>query len=209
MGGTVVSVPVLIALLDSLGLVVFAVSGALQAIRRGLDLFGVLTIGTVTAIGGGTLRDLLLGQPAAWIADPAPLALAALGVALAVILRRRIASDERWLLWADAVGLATFACLGCSKAAALGAPAPVAVLMGVITAGFGGVLRDILCAEVPMLLRKEVYATAAALGAAAFLVADRGFGWGDAALVLGIGSAFALRAAGLYFGLSLPQMQKK
>ncbi len=152
----------------------FAASGALAASRKQLDPVGFVLIACITAFGGGTLRDVLLDRPVFWLAEPAMVALAA-AVALVVFFTAHLL-ERRFvvLLWADAVGLALFAGLGAEAALGFGASAWVAVLMGVVTATMGGVIRDIVCAELPLILRKEIYATAAALGAAGFVLADLG-----------------------------------
>ena len=191
--------------LDLAGVAVFAASGALAASRKQMDLVGFLLIATVTGIGGGTIRDLLLGTaPVFWIAAPAYLFLCA-GVATALFLAAPfLESRFRALLWADAVGLATFCVIGAERALAAGAPAAVAVLMGVITATFGGLVRDVLCAEVPLILRKEIYATAAAAGALVYVgLVLSGVGQIPAQLA-GFAAAFATRAVGILLGVSLP-----
>jgi uncharacterized membrane protein YeiH len=191
--------------LDLLGVAVFAVSGALMAARKELDLFGVLVAATVTAIGGGTLRDLLLDRnPIFWIADPAYLAVILAAALLTLLYTRRARVPERALLLADACGLALFTVSGTRIAAQHGLPAASVVLMGAITGCAGGLMRDVLCNEVPLILRRDVYATAAIAGSSAYLVAQWAGAGGLAAVLLGMAVVIALRIAAIYRGLHLP-----
>lgn len=194
----------LLAALTWAGVAVFAAAGALTASRKQLDPVGFILIAAVTAFGGGTVRDVVLGAPVFWLRAPAMVTFAA-SVALAVyftahLVERRFAV----LLWADAVGLGLFAVLGAESAQAAGASPWVAVLMGTITATFGGILRDIICAEVPLILRREIYATAAALGAALFVgLTAAGLGR-DLAISAGALAVFLIRGAAILRGWSLP-----
>ncbi len=152
--------------LDVAGVAVFAASGALTASRQQMDVVGFALVATVTGIGGGTIRDLLLGTgPVFWVFAPSYLFLC-VGVAILLFFAAPLFESRfRALLWADAAGLAIFCVIGAEAALRAGSPGSVAVLMGVITATFGGLVRDVLCAEVPLILRREIYATAAAVGA--------------------------------------------
>jgi uncharacterized membrane protein YeiH len=193
-----------LAALTWTGVVVFAASGALAASRKQLDPVGFVLIACITAFGGGTLRDVLLDRPVFWLEQPGMIALAA-AVAVGVFFTAHLV-ERRFvvLLWADAVGLALFAGLGAEAALRFGAHPGVAVLMGMVTATMGGVIRDIVCAEVPLILRKEIYATAAALGAVGFVAAD-GLGFPrEASLTLCAVLCFGLRAAAILRGWSLP-----
>jgi uncharacterized membrane protein YeiH len=191
--------------LDLAGVAVFAASGALAASRKQMDVIGFVLIATVTGIGGGTIRDLLLGiAPVFWITAPAYLLLCAAVAILLFFAAPFLQSRFRALLWADAAGLAVFCVIGAERALAAGAPMIVAVLMGMITATFGGLVRDVLCAEVPLILRREIYATAAAAGAAAY-VGLHLLGISRPLTVLAaFFVGFAIRAVALAFGLSLP-----
>ena len=196
------------------GTAAFATAGALTAARKRMDPVGFLLVAGVTAFGGGALRDLLLGLPVAWLGRP-DLAILAGCFALAVffvapVLQRRGLDGRgaRWrvglLLWADAAGMAVFAVLGAESALRAGAAAWVCVLMGVMTASFGGVIRDIVCGEIPLILRREIYATAAALGAGGFVALEAMGAGRSVAVGLGAALAFAIRAAALGGGWSLP-----
>jgi uncharacterized membrane protein YeiH len=194
----------LVAALTWTGVAVFAASGALAASRKQLDPVGFVLIACITAFGGGTLRDVLLDRPVFWLTEPAMVALAA-AVAFGVFFTAHLV-ERRFvvLLWADAVGLALFAGLGAEAALGFGAAPWVAVLMGVVTATMGGVIRDIVCAELPLILRKEIYATAAALGAAGFVVADAAGFPREVSLSLCAALCFGLRATAILRGWSLP-----
>jgi uncharacterized membrane protein YeiH len=200
----------LIIALDWFGICVFAVSGALVASRKQMDIVGFAMMGSVTGIGGGTIRDVLLGvQPVFWVAQPTYL-LACVVVACATFFLAHIPQHRyRYLLWFDAVGLALFAVTGAGGALSHGASPSIAVAMGVATATFGGIIRDILGGESPVILSQEIYITAALAGAAAF-VALMGVGASqDLAVVLGFAAGFGLRAAALYWGLTLPRYKPK
>ncbi len=176
-----------------------------MASRKQLDIVGFALIAAVTGFGGGTLRDLLLGRtPIFWLRAPDLLGLCAAVALLVFVFAPRLESRFRALLWADAVGMALFAVLGAEIALLAGASPWAAVLLGVVTATAGGILRDIICNEVPLILRREIYATAAAAGAAAFVLLRVEGIWREPALAAGIGTAFAIRALALWRGWSLP-----
>jgi uncharacterized membrane protein YeiH len=190
---------------ELLGVAVCAVSGALAAARLRMDYFGFIVVGTATALGGGTLRDVILDlRPVFWVAQPDVL-LAAILPALATFwLARPLQSRSRALVWFDAVGMALFTVVGTEKALRAGASPLVAVVMGVMTACFGGVIRDVLCGEKPLIFHKEVYATASLAGAAALVgLTLAGLG-GTAAAWCGFAAAFCLRAAAIVLGWSFP-----
>ncbi len=190
--------------IDLFGVVVFAISGALAADRRGMDLFGFVAIALLPAIGGGTVRDIILGVPVFWVQDTTYLWLigaAALVTFLAAPLLQRV---ERLLLWADAIGLAVFCVVGAAKSYALTGSPAVAVVMGVVTAVLGGIIRDVVCNEIPLILRQDIYATAAFAGALAYVVSQV-LGLGpEQSLWVGAGMCFLIRASALLWGWSLP-----
>ncbi|MBK1657525.1 trimeric intracellular cation channel family protein [Paracraurococcus ruber] len=191
--------------LDIAGIAVFAASGALVASRKQMDAVGFILIAAVTAFGGGTLRDVLLGRvPPFWLRDPAWLAVASSVAVLVFFTAHRVESRFRALLWADAVGLALFAVLGAEIALLAGAKPWAAVLLGVATATFGGAARDVICNEIPLLLRKEIYALAALAGAAVFVALRVNGVWRDPALLAGMAVAFGIRAIAILRGWSLP-----
>lgn len=195
----------LVPALDLLGVAVFAATGALTASRKQLDIVGFALLAAVTGIGGGTLRDLLIGRlPVFWVGQPLSLAVTTAVAVLVFFVAHRIESRYRLLLWLDALGLALFAGLGARIALLHDTQAAVAVLLGTMTATFGGILRDVLCAELPLILRREIYVTAAALAATVYVVLDRLAVAPDLALLAGVIAGFALRALALAKGLSLP-----
>lgn len=190
--------------LDLASAVVFAVTGALVASRKQMDIVGFLWLGVVTGVGGGTLRDLLLGAPVFWVVDATPLALCLSVAAIVHFSAHLVASRYRILLYLDAFGMALVTTVGTAKALDMGAGPLVAVGMGVITAAVGGILRDLLGQEPSILLRRDIYVTAAAFGSIALLVAD-GVGLPKlAATGVAIGIGFGLRACAIRFDLFLP-----
>jgi uncharacterized membrane protein YeiH len=191
--------------LDLLGTAVFAVTGALVASRKQMDITGFMLLAIVTGVGGGSLRDTMLGElPVFWVENPVYLGIC-IAVAAAVFFLAHIPESRyRALLWLDAAGLAVFCVVGAEKALEAGAGPFIAVAMGVATATLGGVIRDVLGGEVPLILRKEIYVTAALAGAAAFVgLVSLGID-GPLAVVAGFAVSFANRALALHFGWSLP-----
>lgn len=195
--------------LDLAGVAVFAVSGALAAGRKRLDLLGVSVIAVVTAIGGGTLRDLLLGRlPVFWVKDPVLLPVILTATAATLVYTRFRQPPLRFLLLADALGLALFAVSGAQIAAGVTDQTIVVVLMGAVSCTAGGVLRDVLCNEIPLVLQGgSLYATAALGGAAVYLLAHS-LGanptWSSAA---GMATVLALRLATILWGVKLPSYE--
>jgi uncharacterized membrane protein YeiH len=192
--------------LEHFGVAVSAVSGVLAARGKRVDLFGVLVLALVTAFGGGTVRDLLAGVPVFWMHNPA-LLLNAAGTAMVTFFVRRVRElPSGWLLVADAFALALFTIVGTRKGVAMEFALPVAVLLGVVTGVAGGILRDVLTGEVPMVFRPQIYlyATAALAGAAAFVVWNRFAPNQPAATVVCTLGILALRLAGIRLKLSLP-----
>ena len=191
--------------LDLLGVAVFAISGTLQAARRRLDPFGALVLAVVTAIGGGTLRDLLLDQrPIFWISAPSYLLVIALAAALTIIVGRWYAPPEQILAIADAAGLALFTISGTEIANRAGVHPAITVTMGAITGCAGGLLRDILCAQLPLLLHRDIYATAALAGAATYLLLAAIGVPEQAAALLAMAATFGLRLLAIRRDLHLP-----
>ncbi|KGJ94481.1 trimeric intracellular cation channel family protein [Colwellia psychrerythraea] len=191
--------------LDIFGVIVFALSGALMAGRYQLDPFGVVVLASVTAVGGGTIRDVILQTPVFWVEKPYYLYVILMTAILTIVLIRQPKRiPKRFLLIADALGLALFAVLGTQKALYLGAPIPVAVVLGTITGIAGGMIRDVLCNVIPMILREEIYALAAMLGGSLFILL-RGLNWSDTqAMTVSISAALTLRLAAIYWHVSLP-----
>ena len=194
-----------IELLDYFGVVVFAVSGALAAARARMDLVGFALLGIVTGIGGGSLRDILLGQlPVFWIEQPQYIVLCVVAATVTFFSVPIISSRLRLRLWADAVGLALFAVLGAQTALAADAPLIIAALLGVVSATFGGIIRDIICRETPLVLLKEIYVTAALVGALLYVCLIELDVTPGIALLAGFGATFGVRGLALTYHLSLP-----
>ncbi len=191
--------------LDLFGIIVFALSGALMAGRYKLDPFGVVVLAAVTAIGGGTIRDVILQTPVFWVIQPYYLYVILITALLTIIIVRQPKRiPKRFLLIADAFGLALFAVVGTQKSLYLGAPFSVAIVMGTITGVAGGMIRDVLCNVIPMILRQEIYALAAMLGGSLF-VGLRFLSWSEnEATIVAVLGALLLRLAAIYWQVSLP-----
>jgi uncharacterized membrane protein YeiH len=192
-------------LLDWLGIAAFAMSGALVASRKQMDAVGFMLIACVTGFGGGTMRDLLLGRtPIFWLERPELLAIAAVAALVVFFTAHLVESRFRALLWVDAIGMALYAVVGAEIALIAGADPWAAVLLGVVTATAGGILRDVICDELPLILRREIYITAAAAAALTYVAMRLAPLPRDVALVSGILIGFAIRAAAIVKGWSLP-----
>lgn len=195
----------LLSFADRVGVFVFAISGGVLAVRKQMDFLGVIVLAFLPAIGGGTLRDLLLDQPVFWLSDTITLLLAVAGGLVAYFFYRFV-TKVRALRWPDAVGMSLFAVSGAAKAMALGHGFLVVLIMGAMTASAGGLLRDVVANEEPLVLKDgELYATCALAGSLVYwLAATLGLGE-TVAFAAGMASAFILRASAILFGLSLPR----
>lgn len=192
--------------LDLLGTAAFAASGALAGIRRGMDVFGVLVLGLVTATGGGTLRDLLLGDtPPFILMDETYLYLSVAVSLLVFIFHRSLESLAHPLTYFDAVGLGTFVVIGTGKAIAFKLGFFGAVMMGVLTATAGGMIRDLLSAKVPMILQKEVYASACLAGGALLYLLQLTIMPPYFAELLSASTVIILRLLAIKYNWSLPR----
>ena len=194
----------LLRLLDLVAAGVFAVTGALVASRKEMDLLGFLWLGVITGIGGGTLRDLLLGLPVFWVVDPTPVALCLVVAGLAHFTAHLVSSRYRLLLYLDAFGMALVTIAGAAKGLDAGAGPLVALVMGVITASFGGILRDLLGQEPSIVLRRDIYVSASAAGAGVFLAALWAGLPREVAMAVGLVAAAVIRCAAIWFNWSLP-----
>jgi uncharacterized membrane protein YeiH len=193
----------LLAVLDMAGVAVFAVSGALAAARIKQTIVTFAFFAAITGIGGGTLRDLLIGAPVFWVGRSDYLGICLVAAAAVWLLKA-----DRWrmnaLLWFDALGLGAYSVLGAAKALSLGVPPLPSVVMGVLTASFGGIVRDLLAGEPSILLRREIYVSAAALGAGTYVgLTLLGLSLWPAA-VIGAAAGFGLRGVAIATGLALP-----
>lgn len=196
--------------LDLFGVAVFAVSGALTAGRKSMDLFGVVVVAVVTAIGGGTVRDVLLDErPIFWIEDPTYLGVILAAAAATLVYARFFTPPRASLLVADAFGLAVFTFIGARTAYEAGVPLIIVILMGAITGAAGGVMRDVLCAEVPLILRRDIYATAAIAGATVYVLLEEIGASAPLIALLPVATVFALRLAAIRFDLHVPPFRPK
>jgi uncharacterized membrane protein YeiH len=195
-----------IYIFDLIGVAVFAISGALAAAEKRLDILAFVLFGTITGVGGGTVRDLLLDTDQVfWIADTSYLWTCIGASCLTWMLAGRSRSLPRLLLWADALGLALFSVLGAVKALQWDAPYVVAVVMGMMTASFGSLIRDGLLGRQPVLLEPNIYVTAALVGAGGYTLLQALPFTASVAMPLAMASAFALRAMAIVFDLRLPK----
>jgi uncharacterized membrane protein YeiH len=195
--------PTALVLLDYFGIAVFAISGALVAAEKRLDFVTFVFFAVVTGVGGGTLRDLLIGAPVFWVHTNGTLVICIAAAVLVWVASRRHFAGHA-LLWFDAAGMAAYATYGAAKALGYGvAPVP-AFVMGVLTACAGGIIRDVLADQPSVLMRRELYVTPAALSAASFvgLTLARLAVWPAAAIAIAAG--FALRGGAIARGWSLP-----
>ncbi|QAA81019.1 trimeric intracellular cation channel family protein [Aequorivita sp. H23M31] len=199
----------LILLIDILGTVAFAISGVLTAINKRLDPFGILIIAFVAAIGGGTLRDILIDAPIAWMRDLTYVYVIFGTTILTVIFRKRLNYIRRSLFLFDTIGIALYTIVGVEKGIAAGFSPIICISLGTITACFGGVIRDILCNEIPIIFRKEIYATACILGASAYFLLLQTPLSTDIIVIISGSIVMTVRLLAVYFNLSLPTIYTK
>jgi uncharacterized membrane protein YeiH len=198
-----------IALLDYAGVAVFAATGALAASRKQLDIIGFLFLASVTGIGGGTFRDLILNVPVFWVGNRDYVLICAVVAVLVFFTAHRVESRYKLLLWLDAIGLAAFSVMGAARGLAITGSPVVSIITGMLTATFGGILRDLLAGEPSVLLRPEIYVTAALAGAAIFTLGDVA---GLPQIVSGLAGfvvALAVRGGALRFGWSFPSYRSR
>lgn len=156
-------------LLDIIGTIAFAISGVLTAFNKKLDPFGVFIIAFVTAVGGGTLRDVLIGRtPVGWMQDITYVYMISLGFFIALIFRKKLDRLRKSLFLFDTIGLGVFTLIGLEKGIETGLHPIICIALGTMTACFGGVIRDILCNEIPIIFRREIYATICIIGGIVF-----------------------------------------
>ena len=192
-------------LLDYAGVGVFAATGALAAAKKRLDIIGFLFLASITGVGGGTLRDLVLGlTPVFWIRDSINLAVCASVAVFVYFAARAVSHRYKLLLWLDAIGLAAYSVLGAQIGLASGAEGMVAIVTGVMTATFGGIIRDVVSHEPTVLLRREIYITAALTGASTHVgLVTMGVDSFLSAMIA-TSAAFILRGGAMQFGWTLP-----
>lgn len=195
--------------LEVLGTAAFAVSGALAASRQNMDLFGFFVMAFIPSVGGGTIRDLILDRsPVFWVESPWYV-LVAVVASLAVFMGTfRPGGRMRLLIWADALGLALFATLGTEVSLEWGTGPYVAVMLGVGSGVIGGMIRDVICNEIPLVLTGEIYATAGFAASVTYAIGHNFEYARDVVLVAAVLAGFAVRAGGIVFHWSLPQQRK-
>lgn len=192
--------------LEMLGTAAFAVSGALAASRKRMDIFGFCVLALMPAVGGGTIRDIIIDRvPVFWVSDNRYVAVAILAALIVFFAPyRQPGSRQRFLIWADALGLALFAALGTEICLQHGTGPLVAVMLGVTTAVTGGMIRDVICNEVPLILSREIYATAAFVSSLAYVIGDRLALGDNASLTIGVIAGLTVRGLAIVYNWSLP-----
>ncbi len=193
-----------ITLIDLVAVGVFAITGALVASRKEMDIIGFIWLGVVTGVGGGTMRDLLLGVPVFWVRESAYVSVCVAASTVVFFAAHRLHSRYQTLLWLDAVGLALVSVAGAAKGLDAGAGPVVAIVMGVITAASGGVIRDLLGHEPSIISKREIYVTASLAGALAYVGLIGAGIDGLTAAGVGFVLGFGVRGCAIWFGWSLP-----
>lgn len=199
----------LMPLLDVLAVCVFAASGALVAARKELDLLGYMWLATLTGIGGGTVRDMILDAPVFWLGNPVHVAASLATAVIVYFTASYVESRFRLLLWFDALGLALFTIAGTAKGLDYGTGSLVAIVMGVITGSVGGIIRDVVGGQPSVVLRREIYVTGSAMGAACYVLM---IAWEISPSLSALGGfllTFSVRGLALRYGLSLPARSRR
>jgi len=199
----------MLEILDHIGLFAFAISGVLTAANRNLDILGGYVIAFITALGGGTIRDFLLNVDVAWMASLSQVIVVIAGGTFGIIFRRKLRTWRRTLSIFDTVGISVFTIVGVQKGLAHDQLPLIAVFLGMITATFGGLLRDVLCNEIPLIFRKEIYAIPCLLGGSLYLLGDY-FGQGGTPWLIWTSMIFivAFRTLAVLFSWKLPLIRE-
>lgn len=195
--------------IDYTGVIVFAMSGLLAAGEKKLDLFGGLVIAFVTALGGGTLRDTLLQTPISWIYNPLYIYLVIAGASLALIFRPLLRKIRKTLFLFDSLGIALFTIFGVQKTLEMNLPVAAVLIFGVVTATFGGVIRDILCNDIPLIFRKEIYATACLIGAIIYLGLSYIIEWDVINMIISCSIVLGIRTVAVIKKYRFPILNEK
>lgn len=190
---------------DYVGTFAFAISGTRHAASKGFDWFGAYVVGLVTAVGGGTLRDIMINVPPFWLQQPSYLVVTALALLFTIIFRKQVVRANHSLFLFDSIGLGLFVVVGMAKTLGAGFPWWCAIIMGTITGSFGGLIRDTLINEVPLIFRKDFYASACLLGGVIYIglmwTTDMSIAWVQ---FLSASSVVILRLMAVIFGISIP-----
>lgn len=192
-------------ILDHIGIFVFAISGLLTAADKNLDFFGGVIIAFITALGGGTLRDLLLNTDIGWMSSSSLILTVFGGILVGILFRTKLKAMRRTFFIFDTLGIAVFTIVGVEKSLEHNELPLVALFLGMVSATFGGVIRDVLCNEIPLIFRKEVYATACIAGSGAYLLGVL-FGYGGETwlLILSIVVIISIRTFAVIFKWRMP-----
>lgn len=196
-------------IIDILGTIAFAISGVLVALNKRMDAFGILIIAFVTAVGGGTLRDILIGEtPVSWMKDMMFIYVIILSTIFAVVFRNKIDYLRKSLFLFDTIGIGLYTVVGVEKGISAGLHPIICIFLGTMSACFGGVIRDILCNEIPVIFRKEVYATACILGGATYFLVIKLPIASDFVFVIAGAVVITVRLFAVKFKISLPSLYK-
>jgi uncharacterized membrane protein YeiH len=197
-------------IIDVLGTVAFAISGVLVAMEKKLDVFGVFIIAFVTAVGGGTLRDVLIGNtPVSWMKEPLYILIILLSVIAAILFSGRLKYFSKSLFLFDTIGIGLYTMVGIEKGLNADLLPVICIALGTMTASFGGVLRDILCNEIPVIFRKEIYATVCILGGSIYFLLMQFPIDSTIAYIVAIISIIVMRILAVRFKISLPNIYPK
>lgn len=195
-----------LAIAEVLGTFAFAISGATAAIKNRYDLFGILVLAFVTAIGGGTIRDMLVGNvPVSWLTNSLAIWSVFAGFLLTVTFRSHMRKMQTWIFFFDAVGLGLFTVMGVQVGLSAGMGTGIAIALGTITGCFGGVVRDVLSGSRPLIFRKEIYATASIIGGVIYTGLLAQFGEGAIVQLTAIMITIGIRIVAYHYQLGLPQ----
>lgn len=196
-------------IIDILGTIAFSISGVLVALNKKMDAFGILIIAFVTAVGGGTLRDVLIGEtPVSWMKDMTFVYVVLASTILAVIFKSKIDYLRKSLFLFDTIGIGLYTVVGVEKGISAGLHPIICIALGTMSACFGGVIRDILCNEIPVIFRKEIYATACILGGIAYFIIKRLPIEGNLVFVIAGLVVIVTRILAVKFKLRLPSLYK-
>ncbi|WP_299684175.1 trimeric intracellular cation channel family protein [uncultured Dokdonia sp.] len=199
-----------ITLIDILGTIAFAISGVLTAMNKRMDAFGILIIALITSIGGGTLRDVLIGKtPVTWMQDQIFPTVIFITAVFAVVFRSKLKYFRRSLFLFDTIGIGLYTITGVQVSLAFGLDPLICVILGTVSACFGGVLRDILCNEIPIIFHKEIYATACIVGAVIYLLLIQFEFSQTIAMIISGSVIISIRILAVVFKWKLPRLYKK
>jgi uncharacterized membrane protein YeiH len=194
-------------IIDFMSLVGFAISGGTVAARKGFDWFGISSMAFLTAVGGGTIRDVLIGATPSWIVDPSLFYGPLIGVVITIVAYKRVLRLHKTLTLFDALGISFASVVGTAKSLEYGASIPAALILGAVTATMGGLIRDTICNEVPMMLQKEIYATACLFGGLLFAIMIQNDVLEPIASWISICTIFVVRIVAYKFKIALPSVK--